>query len=192
MCHQSVLTAQHNERCGTLSAESIHQMAARVAGGQQLQPCYYGTKRGCSILSRNVRSQRPSRGTASLVLCQVCSAAESVCHFDCSPAWACPQPHCNFTPVPPAPEGPRPVSHLETKPRLILSDPKGRHSQDRQLQGAAALSSLHAAQHILKISMLSRDPLLLLLLLVHTSLTHLSEGWLQMAKRAITTIISVS
>jgi len=190
VCHQSALTAQHNERCGILSAESIHQMAAVTAGGQQLQPCYYGSKRDCSILSPNVRLQRPFRpGTASLVLCQVCSAAESVCHVDCSPAWACPQPHCIFTP----PEGPRPVSHLETKPRLILSDPKGRHSRDRQnrrqLQGAAAPSSL---QHILKIFMLSRSPLLLLLLLLHTSLAHLSQGQLQMAKRVTTTIISVS
>ena len=189
VCHQSTLTAQHNERCGILSAESIHHMAAMTAGRQQLQPCYC-SKRDCSITSPNARLQRPFRpGTASLVLCQVCSAAESVCHVDCSPAWACPQPHCNFT----TPEGPRPVLHLETKPPLVLFDPKGRHSKDRQtrrqLQSAAAPSSL---EPILKMLMLLKAPLLLLLLLLHTSLTHLSQGQLQMAKRVITTSISVS
>lgn len=39
-----------------------------TAGGQRLQPCYYGAKRDCSILSPDARLQRPFRpGTASLV-----------------------------------------------------------------------------------------------------------------------------
>ena len=54
VCHQSIFTAQHNERRGILSAESIHQMAAMTAGGQQLQPCYH-SKRDCSITSRPFR-----------------------------------------------------------------------------------------------------------------------------------------
>ncbi len=59
--------AEHNKRCG-IPAESFHQMAAMTAGGQRLQPCYYGAKRDCSILSPDARLQRPFRpGTASLV-----------------------------------------------------------------------------------------------------------------------------
>ncbi len=82
VCHQHSRLSIKN--VAALSAASIHQMAAVTAGGL---PCYYsyGSKRDCSILSPNVRLQRPFRpGNASLVLCQVCSAAE--CNVDCSPA----------------------------------------------------------------------------------------------------------